>query len=144
MTHPNDRNDRSVPEVLQDIAGNIEDIARSEFLLAKAEIREEVAGTAKATKTLGVGVIFAFYALGFALLAAVYALATIVAPWVAALAVSATVGITALALIAAGKTKLKAYAGSEISVKKLLGEENGEWANRQKISQGTLRTGATV
>ena len=32
---------RSVPEVLQDIVGNLQEIIRSEFLLAKTELKEE-------------------------------------------------------------------------------------------------------
>ena len=135
------RNDRSVPEVLQDIAGNLEDIARYEFLLAKVEIKEEVAEAAKASRTLGAGIIFGFYALGFALLAVVYALATVVAVWLAALMVSASVSVIALAFITIGSTKLKAYEGS---AKNLLAKENGKWANSQRISQDTLRTDATV
>ena len=110
--------DRSVPELLQDIGSNLEDIARSEFLLAKVEIKEEVARTAKASTTLGVGVVLSFYALGFLLLAAAYGLATQVAVWLAALIVGAVVAVIAFATIAAGKSKLqKALSESERSVK---------------------------
>ena len=145
MAYENGRTERSVPEVLQDIAGNLEDIARSEFLLAKTEIKEEAARTVNASRTLGAGIVFALYALGFLLLAAVYALATVLAVWLAALVVSAVVGVIALILITQGRIKLnEAFAQSEIKINSSLEKEKAEWAKTQSRSEDTLRNDATV
>lgn len=57
MIRQNNVSDRSVRELLQDIGGNFDDIARSEFLLAKVEIKEEAARTAKASTTLSLGIV---------------------------------------------------------------------------------------
>jgi Putative Actinobacterial Holin-X, holin superfamily III len=58
---------RSVPEVLQDIIGNIEEIIRSEFRLAKTELSEKASDAAQSAKTFGVGLFLGFYGLGFLL-----------------------------------------------------------------------------
>lgn len=145
MIRQNHVSDRSVPQLLQDIGSNLEDIARSEFLLAKVEVKEEVARTAKASTTLGVGVALSFYALGFLLLAAVYGLATQVAVWLAALIVGGVVAVIAFATIAAGKSKLqKALSESERSVKNLVNKEKSAWATTQNKLKDTSRNDATT
>ena len=88
---------RSVPEVLQDIIGNMEEIIRSELRLAKAEIKDEAAKAAKPGTTLGIGLVLGFYGLGFVLLAAVYALSSVVTTWMAALIVGAGLAVVASA-----------------------------------------------
>ena len=98
---------RSVPEVLQDIVGNVQEIIRSEFRLGTAEMREEAAKAAKPVATFGAGIVFAIYALGFLLLAIVYALSTVMAPWLAALLVTALAGLPAIVLIYSGRERLK-------------------------------------
>ena len=49
------QHERSVPEVVQDIIGNLQEILRSEFQLAKTEIKEDAAEAAKPIVRLGVG-----------------------------------------------------------------------------------------
>ena len=122
--------ERSVPEVLQDIIGNIQEIFRSELQLAKAEIQEEVAEASAHAATLGVGLVLAAYALGLLLLAVVYALATLVALWSAALLVGVVVAIIALLLINRGRKGLKhVNVKSERLIASL--KENVQWAKRQ-------------
>jgi uncharacterized membrane protein YqjE len=60
---------RSFPEVLQDIVGNLQEIIRSEFRLAKTELKEEAARASKPAATFGVGLVLGFYGIGFLLLA---------------------------------------------------------------------------
>jgi hypothetical protein len=146
MVPENTRNGRTVPEVLHDIADNVKDIARLEFLLAKTELKQEIATTAKASQTLGAGVVLAFYALGFLLLGAVYALATVIAVWWAALAVGAGVGLISGILIATGKATLARvkHAQPEKTINRILGKENGKWTNDQISSKDTSRTDVTV
>jgi uncharacterized membrane protein YqjE len=100
-------NQRTVPEVLQDIVGNIQEIIRSEFRLGTAEIKEEATRASKPMATVGAGIIFGVYALGFLFLAIVYALSTVVAPWQAALIVTGIAALTAAVLVASGRGQLK-------------------------------------
>jgi uncharacterized membrane protein YqjE len=90
---------RSFPEVVQDIVGNLQEIIRSEFRLAKTELKEEAAEAAKPAATFGVGLVLGFYGIGFLLLAAVYGLSTVMAGWLAALLVGAVLAIVAIALM---------------------------------------------
>ena len=98
---------RSFPDVLQDIIGNVQQIIRYEFRLAKTEINEKVTEATRPAATFGAGLVLAFYGLGFLLLACVYALSTVIAGWLAALLVGAVVSIVAVALMSIGGKKLK-------------------------------------
>jgi len=75
---------RTFSAILQDIAGHLAEIVRSEIRLARVEMRQDFAQVARASAFLAAGAIFALYALGFVLLGVVYALATSIAPWLAA------------------------------------------------------------
>jgi len=98
---------RSVPEVLQDIVGNLQEIIRSEFRLAKAELKEEASRASKPVVTFGVGLVFGFYGIGFLLLSLVYWLTTLMAVWLAALLIGAGLAIIAIALMSSSGRKLK-------------------------------------
>jgi uncharacterized membrane protein YqjE len=123
-------NERTVPEVLQDIVGNIQEIIRSEFRLAKTEIKEEVSKASRPAETLGAGIVLSFYALGFILLAVVYALSIVMATWLAALLVGVLLAVLGIALISSGGKKLKQVnvipEKTAASVK-----ENMQWAKNQ-------------
>lgn len=101
------QNHRSIPEVLQDIVGNIQEIVRSEFRLAKAELKEEASRASKPVATFGIGVVFGFYGIGFLLLSLVYWLTTLMAVWLAALLVGAALAVVAIALMSSSGQKLK-------------------------------------
>ena len=73
--------DRSVSELMQDIVANVQQIIRSEVLLAKTEVKEEALQASKAGRLVIVGAVAAFYSVGFLLLFCVYALATAIAAW---------------------------------------------------------------
>jgi uncharacterized membrane protein YqjE len=85
--------DRSLGEVVGDIAGNIKQIVRAELQLARAELLEEAAALKRGLVVMSIGAIAAGLAAGFALLAMVYALMGVVPPWAAAAIVA---GITAV------------------------------------------------
>jgi uncharacterized membrane protein YqjE len=123
-------NQRTVPEVLQDIVGNIQEIIRSEFRLGTAEIKEEAAMAAKPVATVGAGIIFGVYALGFLFLAIVYALSAVVAPWIAALIVTGVAALLAAVLVASGRGQLKRV---KVVPKKTIAtvKENVQWATNQ-------------
>jgi hypothetical protein len=70
---------RTVPELLGNIVENIQQIIRSEFRLAKAELGEKVSRASKPATTLGAGFLLRLYGFGFLLLASVYALSMVMA-----------------------------------------------------------------
>ncbi|HXM93535.1 MAG TPA: phage holin family protein [Candidatus Dormibacteraeota bacterium] len=122
--------ERSVPEVFQDIIGNLEDIIRSEVRLAKTEIKEEAAKAAKPTLLVGIGIVMAVYAVGFFLLTGVHALSMVLAPWLAALIVGASVALLAILLISSGSARLKQVnTVPQKTIESL--KENVQWAKSQ-------------
>jgi uncharacterized membrane protein YqjE len=124
------RMQRSFPEVMRDIVGNLQEIVRSEFRLAKAEVKEEGTKATRAGLTLGVGLAFSFYGLGFLLLAAMYALSIIMAAWMAALIVGIVVAIVALGVVSAGRKQLKLVDPRPDKTIRSL-QENVQWAKDQ-------------
>jgi uncharacterized membrane protein YqjE len=118
---------RSVPEVLQDIVGNLEEIIRSEFRLAKTELKEESFRAAKPIATFGMGLAFGFYAIGLLLLSSVYGLSMVMAGWLAALLVGTILAIVAIALMSSGRKKLKRVNPTPDKTIRSL-EENNQWA----------------
>lgn len=124
------QNGRSVPEVLQDIVGNIQEIIRSEFSLAKVEIKQE------AVRAKGPAIMWLFggalglYALGFLLLTAVFGMATVMPIWLAALIVGAVLTVVSIALLSAAAKRLKqVHKVPERTIESL--KENVQWAKEQ-------------
>ena len=118
---------RAVPEVLQDIVGNLQEIIRSEFRLAKTELKEEASKAAKPAATFGAGLVFGFYGIGFLLLASVYGLSMIMAGWLAALIVGAVLAVVAIGLISSSSKKLKRVNPTPNKTMRSI-EENVQWA----------------
>ena len=130
MALHNAQNGRSMTELLQDIIADIQEIVRSEFRLAKAEIQEETAKVARSGIPLIVGLLLGLYALGFILLAVVHALSLVVDAWLAALIVGLGVAVISLILISVGRNRLK---GVKVVPEKTIGtmKENVQWAKHQ-------------
>ena len=128
MTAP--RMQRSVPEVLEDIASNLAQIVQAEFRLAKTELKEGAEEIAAPGATLGAGGALAFYGLGFLLLAAVYAMSLVMAGWLAALIVGGVLMVVAGILIGAGGMKLKRANLTPDKTLRTL-EEDLQWAKQQ-------------
>jgi uncharacterized membrane protein YqjE len=128
MTAP--RMQRSVPEVLEDIASNLAQLVQAEFRLAKTELKEGAEKVALPGATLGAGVVLALYGLGFLLLAAVYALSLVMAGWLAALIVGGVLSLAAGILISAGGMKLKRVNLTPDKTIRTL-EEDVQWAEQQ-------------
>jgi uncharacterized membrane protein YqjE len=121
---------RSVPEILEDIASNLTQIVRAEFRLAKTELKEGAEKVAGPGATLGAGVALAFYGLGFLLLAAVYALSLIMAGWLATLIVGGVLAAAAGILLSVGATKLqRVHLTPDKTIRTL--EEDVQWAKQQ-------------
>ncbi len=99
--------ERSIAAVLGDIAGNIQELVRSEIRLAKAEAKAEVSTAAKGATLLAAGGGVSLVALAFLSLAGVYLLATVMALWIAALIVAAAAAVIGGVLIAVGLKQIR-------------------------------------
>jgi uncharacterized membrane protein YqjE len=121
---------RSFADVLQDIVGNLQQIIRSEFRLARAELKEKAGRAAKPATILATGAILGFYGLGFLLLAIVYALSIALPIWLAALIVATLLIIISAILVVSGRNKLKQIQPlPEKTVETV--KENVQWAKDQ-------------
>jgi uncharacterized membrane protein YqjE len=121
---------RTVPELLGNIVDNIQQIIRSEFRLAKAELQEKASRASKPATILGAGFLLGLYGLGFLLLAAVYALSMIMAAGLAALIVGGFLTLVSIALVTSSAKKLKALnPAPEKTIQTL--QENVQWAKDQ-------------
>jgi uncharacterized membrane protein YqjE len=123
-------NERTLPEVMNHIVGNVQEIIGAEFQLAKIEIKEEISKASTPAVTLGVGLVISFFALGFLLLAAVYALSIVMAAWLAALLVGATLTVAGIALVSSGGRRMKEVNVLPEKTANSL-KENMQWAKNQ-------------
>jgi uncharacterized membrane protein YqjE len=119
---------RSIPEILQDVLTNIQDIVRAEVRLAKAELGEELNRARSGGLLLGVGAVAAIFSTLFLLLACVYALSLVVPNWAAALIVAAAVGVAAAVTLGLGLKRLKTIEAAPKTSASL--KENVRWAKQ--------------
>ena len=123
-------NGRTMGEVLQDIVANIQEIFRSEFRLAKAEIQIETTKAVRSSIPLVIGGLLSLYGLGFVLLAVVHALSIVVDAWLAALIVGVAILVISMVLINLGRKRLKQVkVVPEKTVDTV--KENVQWAKHQ-------------
>ena len=123
-------NERTLPEVLQGAIGNIQEIIRSEFQLARAEIGAAIQKISGPATMVGVGIGISLYAIGFILLAIVYKLSTLMEAWMAALLVGGVLALIAVITLVDATNKLKhVNAVPEKTVETM--KENLTWAKRQ-------------
>jgi uncharacterized membrane protein YqjE len=119
---------RSIPEILQDVLTNIQDIVRAEVRLAKAELGEELNRARSGGLLIGVGAVAAIFSTLFLLLACVYALSLVVPNWAAALIVAAAVGVAAAVTLSLGLKRLKTIRAAPKTSASL--KENVQWAKQ--------------
>lgn len=117
---------RPISAVLQDIAGNIQDILRGELRLAKTEVGEELSKARSAGVLFGVGAAMAIFTAVFLLLAIVYALSLVVPAWAASLIVAAAVGVVAVVTLQLATKRFQTIRGAPKTAESL--KENVEWA----------------
>lgn len=119
--------ERSIASVLGDIAGNLQELVRSEFRLAKVETVTEAKKAGSGAVLLIVGGGVALLGLAFLLLGGVYLLAKVVALWIAAFIVGGSTALIAGLLIAGGLTKLRKVDFTMPRTAATI-KENIEWA----------------
>ena len=117
---------RSIPEILQDVLTNIQDIVRAEVRLAKAELGEDLSRARSGGVLIGVGAVAAIFSALFLLLACVYALSLVMPNWVAALIVAAAVGVAAAVTLSLGLKRFKTIQAAPKTAASL--KENVRWA----------------
>jgi len=120
--------DRPISVVLHDIVGNIQDIVRSEVLLAKTELREEVVRSRSAAILLAVGVLLLSFGAFLVLLAIVLALTGLMPGWAAALIVGLGVGAAAALCLVRGFRQFKEIRTIPKTAATM--KENVQWAKQ--------------
>jgi hypothetical protein len=98
---------RPVSEVLQDILHNLQDLIRSEFRLAKAEVGQDARQAAASAAWIGAGAVCGVSAWLFLLWTVAFAVAQSLPMWAATLIVAAAMGLVAVVLLAFGRRQLK-------------------------------------
>ena len=98
---------RAVPEVLQDMIGNFQEIIRSEFLLAKTELKEKSEKASGPATGLAFGIAMALFGAGFVLWSATYLLSLVMAIWMATLLVGAVLLLVSAFVLSSSRKKLK-------------------------------------
>lgn len=131
--------ERPVAEVLKDIAGNIQEIVRTEVRLARAEIRQRASAIAKAGAVLSAGAVIVFYSLGF-LFVTVYNLLGLVMPlWGAALLIFVALGLISGALIGVGVSRIrKINPLPERAVAEAKATVDQATSSARQVAQGTM------
>ncbi len=100
-------NEKSFSEALRDAANNIGEIIRSEFQLAKLELKQNARRAMTPARSLTIGGVFGLWAVGFFLLTIMFALRTVLPAWLSALIVFCIAGIIAMMLLTAGVVGFK-------------------------------------
>jgi hypothetical protein len=119
---------RSIPEILQDVLTNIQDIVRGEVRLAKAELAEELSGARSGGLLIGVGAVAAIFSTLFLLLACVYALSLVMPNWAAALIIAAAAGAGAAVTLGLGVKRFRTIQAAPKTAASL--KENVRWAKQ--------------
>ena len=99
--------ERSLSDVMHDIIGNVQDMLRSEVLLAKSDIREEAVRAKSWALLIGAGAATAMFAAIFLLLTAVFCLALLIPLWGATLIVGAVLAVAAGAMLTQGAERFR-------------------------------------
>jgi hypothetical protein len=98
---------RPMSEVLQDILQNLQDLIRSEFRLAKAELGQDARQAAASAVWVAAGAVCGLSAWLFLLWTAAFAAAQVMPMWAASLTVAVVMGLAAVVLLAFGRRKIK-------------------------------------
>lgn len=105
-------NERSVFDILCDIAGNIEGILRAEIHLIATAIREDIRASRWGVGLIGVGIVSGIFACFSAIVALVYALSSVLPVWAAALLVAFALALCAATMVTAGSRRLRKLKAS--------------------------------
>ncbi len=112
MSHPmTEPVERSIGDVMTDVAGNVERLVRTEVRLTKATLLEGVQGMVRGTSMVAGGALLGTLAVMFVLVAAVSRLSETMKVWQAALVVAGGTAVISALVIGAGVSALRRNAG---------------------------------
>jgi uncharacterized membrane protein YqjE len=123
--------DRSLGDIVGDIAADLSSMVRSELELAKTEAKQEVAKAGQGAGLLGGAAISGWFALLFLSLFAMYLLDNAMGLEWAALIVFAVWAIAAAVMAALGRKQMKNFDPKLRATQKTL-KEDVQWAKNQK------------
>ena len=129
---PDGTDDRSLGDLLGDIASNLTTMVKDELELAKTEAKQEAAKAGKGAGLLGGAGVAGHLALLFGSLALMFMLDSWMHTGWAALIVTALWAIVAAVMAATGRTELKKMNALETTQKTI--KEDVQWAKQQKSS----------
>lgn len=124
---PQQGSERSLGEIIGDIASDLSTLVRQEIDLAKTEIKEEATKAGKGAGFLGGAGLAGYLVLLFLSLTIMFALGEVMDLVWAALIVTVLWGVVAAALAAVGRKRLK-EAGPAIPRTKQTLKEDAQWA----------------
>lgn len=116
---------RTIGQIFQEIVSRTGEILRSEFQLAAAEVKQDLAGRAKAAALIAGAASLLMMSLGFLLLAAVYALSLALPAWLSALIVGVAVAVVGGILLYLGISKMKQRLKIDMTTR--TAEDNIRW-----------------
>lgn len=108
-----DTSQRSLAGVLKDAGQNIEDILRSEFLLAKAEVREHAIRFKPLVAQVIAGAVLVTLSLLFFLLGGMYLLALYLPLWQAGLVIGVVLAAIGVPMVSSALRKLSGKGTSQ-------------------------------
>jgi len=124
---------KTTSELLKDIAGNVQEIIRSEFRLARTETIEQAGKAWEGARLLIAGAVMGIFALGFVLATIALLFARVMPAWAAVGLTATIVGITAAVMISSGRTRMKqVHIKPEKTVESV--KENVQWMKDQTRS----------
>jgi hypothetical protein len=124
------KDERSLGELLSELAGETGTLVRQEVALAQAELTQKAVVVGRNIGFLAVGGAVAYAALLAVLAAIIIGLGNVIPLWLSALIVGAVVGITAYMLISSA---LKALKNTEMTPAKTVEtlKEDAKWLKNQ-------------
>jgi hypothetical protein len=112
MAHPmTEPVERSIGDVMTDVAGNVERLVRTEVRLTKATVLEGIRGMARGTALVAGGALLATLSVMLLRLGAVARLSETMKLWQATLLVAGGTAVVAALVIASGVAALRGHAG---------------------------------
>lgn len=128
---PDTPDDRSVGQIVGDIASDLGDLVRDELTLARTELKNEATRAGKGAGMLGAAGVAGLLTLLFASLALAYLLDNWMPAELAALIVAALWAVAGAVLAMQGRTKLKQTNPTLPTTQRTL-KEDARWAQAQK------------
>lgn len=128
---PGSEDQRSLGQIVSDVAQDVTTLIRQEMDLAKTELKQEMTKAGKGTGLLGGAGVAGYFVLLFLSLTAMYGLDAVMDTWLAALIVTVVWAIAAAVLGLIGKKELQESNPQLPQTQQTL-KEDVQWARAQK------------